>query len=343
MKAARRRWLRTSSGTLLVSLGTAVFSGAVSIVVDGIVKSASLRWPSLIGFTLLGLILSGGGAWLITTLRTGVGMALAATDRAGDQDRYLDEAEAFATFGQKVFVLQTLLQVPVETTRDLPMLRNRLTAGIRTLIQGERGARSVGLLFQGRQHVGFHVGSWLNVASRRVDLYSDIRDGEGESHFLAIKLGPRLKAGPRPLDLLLLRSTDNFTTPQPVTPTELPTLLTAGTCTALAVNLNGPVNQTGFLEPVLNSARNEGASTVVIAALPDGTGFWLNPNTSEYGSTVSALMAIATSLPTAPGLLYLKTPAVIAVALGRLLHATSWIPMRYDGSGSYDRFLLPRR
>ncbi|MEV5410963.1 hypothetical protein AB0K60_19230 [Thermopolyspora sp. NPDC052614] len=80
---ARRRCLRTLAGTLLVSLGTAVFAGAVSIVIDALVKNVSVRWPYLIGSTLLVLALSGAGGWLLGTLRAGRSAAKSKWHQAG--------------------------------------------------------------------------------------------------------------------------------------------------------------------------------------------------------------------------------------------------------------------
>lgn len=354
VSAANRRRFRQLTGTMLVSLGTAVFAGAISMIIDSFVKGGSPRWGYLAGFLVAGMVLSGGGAWLLTTIRVGVGIAIAATDKYGDLDRYQDEAEAFARFGAGVFATKSTLQFPVENAADLPHLRNRLLAGIRTLTQAEPGAASVGLLFQGRLHVGFHVGRWLNVAGRRVDLYADLRDGGGVSHLRAIRLGPAPNAPPRVLDLALyLVHNDTVTGPTTgLTPRELSTALAgvAGTPICLAINLNSPVDDAGIVNPVLASARGEGASAVVIAALPAPAGHpdsptrAIGPTAEEYESTVSALVTVAKRIPAAPGLLYLKGPAAVSVALGRYLHDTHWIPMQYvkpddpDDPSTYRRF-----
>jgi hypothetical protein len=183
-------------GTVLISLGTAVFAGATSMVIDGYVKGGSLRGGYLVVFFVAGVVLSGGGAWLVATIRTGVGIAIAATDGAGFVDRYQDEAESFAQFGSSVFAAQSSLQV-LETAADLRHLRDRLFAGIRTLTQVEHGARSVGVLFQGRLEVGFHLGSWLNVSGRRVNVYADIPDGTSTPYLRAVRLGAALETAPR--------------------------------------------------------------------------------------------------------------------------------------------------
>ncbi|MBO3752847.1 hypothetical protein J5X84_42935 [Streptosporangiaceae bacterium NEAU-GS5] len=336
--AQHRRRLRLLAGATLVSLGTAVFSGAVSIVVDALVKATSLNWPLLTAFTALGVVLSSGGAWLLGTIRTGVGLALAATDARGGTDRYQDEAEAFAAFGNGQFVLQTQLQIPVETTDDLPLLRTRLTGAIRTLTQTEPGARTIGMLFQGRPEVGFHVGGWLNVASRRVDLYTDVRDGDTPAtHIKAARLTPRSATAPRILDLLLITSGEE----RRVALRDLPDYSRHRACIALGINTNGPVDQAGFRGPVVDSARREGAEVIVLAALPSESGHWLKATTAEYESTVAAIAEVAGLLGADPGLLYMKTPAVIPVALGRMLYRANWIPMQYvtvSDVGTYLRF-----
>ncbi|MCW2914729.1 MAG: hypothetical protein JWN52_2797 [Actinomycetia bacterium] len=352
LSAKRRRRLRQLGGAMLLSLGTAVFSGAVSMVIDGQVKGGSLRWGYLAGFLIAGLLLSGGGAWLLATIRTGVGIALAATDGAGFVERYQDEAEAFLRFGAGVFTAQTALQVPVEKRSDLLQLRKSLLAGIRTLTHVEGEATTVGLLYQGRPQVGFHVGRWLNQASRRVDLYADMRDGDAVSHLRAVRLGAALRTPPRTLELALYRrENDAFTGPVPIIPAEAGGAVSdlSGTPMSLAVTLNSAVDDAGFTVPVLASALGEGAMAVVFAALPAPAGApdsptrELGPTTEEWESTVSALVAVAKRLPAAPGLLYLKVPAAIPVALGRFLHDGGWTPMRFDpASRSYSRFEAPR-
>ncbi|RAY16854.1 hypothetical protein DPM19_01420 [Actinomadura craniellae] len=319
----------------------------MGLAIDAFVKGGSPRWAYLAGFLAGGAVLSGCGGWLLATVRVGVGLALSATDGAGDADRYLDEAESFGRFGAGVFAVQSTVQLPVESAEDLPNLRKLLRSGMRTLSQVEPQAASVGLLFQGRQHVGFHVGRWLNVAGRGVDLYTDIRDGGGASHLRAVRLGPSPHGRPRDLDLALYRREEDgdLTGPETMSVevfgTELDSPAEGPVC--LAVNLNAPVDDASFIGPVLASARTENATAVVVAALPGRSGAptrALGPSTKEYESTVAAIIAVARKLPAAPGLLYLKGPAVISVALGRYLHDTGWLPMRYTPGtpGTYTRY-----
>ena len=200
-----RRKLRRWSGTVSVSAGTALFSGAVGILVDHIVRGGPLDWAYLVIFTAVGAALSGGGAWLLATVKSAVGVSLAATDKDGDIDRYQDETDSFARFGRRVFTAQTSVQVTVQSVRDLSLLQARLRAALRTLLEIEQRARQIGLLFQGRHEVGFHVGRWLNQAGARIDLYTDARDGSRDTHFAAIRLTPGLHTSPRLLDRTVYR------------------------------------------------------------------------------------------------------------------------------------------
>ncbi|HUY48720.1 MAG TPA: hypothetical protein VMV92_23885 [Streptosporangiaceae bacterium] len=347
-----RRKLRRWVGTVSVSAGTAVFSGAVAILVDSVVQGGTLHWPYLAGSTALGAALSGGGAWLLATVRSAVGIGLAAMDHAGDVERYQDEADSFARFGHGIFTAQTSVQVTVETPADLKFLRARLRAALRTLHEIEQRARQTGLLFQGRPEVGFHVGRWLNQAGGRIDLYSDARHGGPETHFAAIRLTPAISAAPRHLDRAVYRLTETgFSEAQPTAWADLPRLLSehTDTCMGLAINLNGPVDEAGFVGPVLASATQEGATVAVFLALPapaddlDAPGRQLASSREEYESTVAAILAAARHMRAAPGLVYLKTPAVIPVALGRYLYGKDWIPMRHHRDDprhpvKYDRF-----
>lgn len=353
--AAAREKIRRLLGAILISLGTAVFSGAVAVLVDGLINAQPFRWGYVAAFTVAGLLLSGGGAWLLATLRTAVGIGIATTDQAGDSDRYLDEADAFARFGEGVFTALTSLLIPVTGPGDLPQLRNRLLAVLRTLTQVHRQTTVIGLLFQGRHQVGFHLGKWLNVAGRRIDLYADARDGTS-SHFLAVRLTPAIRTEPRPVDIMLHTATDGTFAPgRHVTIQELreQLALVSGHCMCLAINLNGPVGEAGLIEPVQRSAMSEGATALVAVALPpppgqpDAPRRELAPSLSEYESTVAAILAVADQMPASPGLLYFKTPAVISVALGHFLRAGNWIPMRHirtsDGTATYEQFTDPSR
>ncbi|SRR5216683_761737 len=340
MTAVLRRKLRRWLGTVGVSAGTAVFSGAVAILVDHLARGGPLRWAYLAGFAVLGAALSGGGAWLLATVRSAAGIEVAAMDRAGDPERYRDQSDSFARFGRTMFTAQTSVQVHVETARDLRVLRERLRAGLRTLTEIEQRAGQIGLLFQGRHHVGFHVGRWLNVAGARIDLYGDARDGGPDSHFAAVRLTPAIGTAPRTLDMLVRpasASAPQVAEARLTSPGDLRDLLAgvSGTCMGLAVNLNGPVDESGFVGPVLRSASKEGASAVVFlappapAGIPDAPGRELAPSAQEYEGTVAAIVAVAKRMPASCGLLYLKTPAVIPVALGRYLYGGTWIPMRH--------------
>jgi hypothetical protein len=355
LTAAAREKIRRLIGALLISLGTAVFSGAVAVLVDGLINSEQLRWAYITVFTVAGLLLSGGGAWLLATLRTAVGIGVATTDEAGDPDRYQDEADAFARFGEGVFTALTSLFVPVNDAVDLPSLRNRLLAVLRALTQVHRQTAVIGLLFQGRHQVGFHLGKWLNVAGRRIDLYADARDGS-RSHFLAVRLTPAIQTAPRPLDVVVYTAAEGAFGPgQHVTIDKLgPQLASlAGGCMCLAINVNGPVGEAGLIEPTQRSALTEGANVLVAVAPPappgqrDASRRELAPTLAEFESTVAAILAVADQMPASPGLLYFKTPAVISVALGHFLRAGTWIPMRHirtsDGTATYERFTDPSR
>jgi hypothetical protein len=353
LKAATRESARRLFGALLISLGTAVFSGAVAVLVDALINSKPLRWWYVAAFTAAGLLLSGGGAWLLATLKTAVGIGVATTDTAGDADRYQDEADAFARFGGGAFTALTSLLIPVNEADDLPALRNRLLAALRTLTQVHRQAAAIGLLFQGRHQVGFHLGKWLNVAGRRIDLYTDARDGTNP-HFLAIRLTPAIRTEPRLIDTVLYTAADGaFTGGQHVTLPELQEQLAplAGQCMALAINLNGPVGEAGLIEPVQRSALAEDVAALVIVALPAPPSQpsiprrEIAPSLQAYESTVAAILAVADQMPASPGLLYFKTPAVIPVALGHFLRAGDWIPMRHCRTNpvTYQRFTDPSR
>ena len=335
--AAAREKMRRLLGALLISLGTAVFSGAVAVLVDGLINAKPLRWWYIVAFTVAGLLLSGGGAWLLATLKTAVGIAVATTDAAGDPDRYQDEADAFARFGEDIFTALTSLLIPVSEPGDLLLLRSRVLAALRTLTQVHRQATTIGLLFQGRHQVGFHLGRWLNVAGRRIDLYADARDGT-RSHFPAVRLTPAIRTAPRPIDIVVYTAADGAFTPgQHVTIPELRTQLAplAGQCMCLAINLNGPVDEAGLVDPVQRSALAEGAAAVVVIALPAPPGQpgaprrELAPSLAQYESTVAAILGVVDQMAASPGLLYFKTPAVISVALGHFLRASNWIPMRH--------------
>lgn len=349
MSAAQRRRYRRLTGALLISLGTAVFSGAVGIVIDALVHGGSMRWYYLAGSIVLGATLSGGGGWLIATLKAATGLAVIATDSAGDADRYQDEADAFARFGAGMFTVQTSLQESVEQPNDLPSLRNRLRAHLRMLAQAEPRATTVGLLFQGRHHVGFHVGRWLNLPSRRVDVFSDSRGGGPDSHFAAIRLGPSIQSAARPLDIVVYSKADGFTEPHPADSPGAASKALApdqGTPMGLAINLNGPVHEAGFIQPVAQSARSEGLSHVVFVALPapaDRPGAVrreLVESCEDYESTTAAIIEVADRMPLSAGLIYFKTPAAIAPALGHFLRAGKWTPMRYTPAlpRCYERF-----
>lgn len=353
LKAAAREKIRRLIGALLISLGTAVFSGAVGVLVDALINGKPLRWWYLIGFTAAGLLLSGGGAWLLATLKTAVGIGLATTDAAGDADRYQDEADAFARFGEGVFTALTSLLIPVNEPSDLLLLRSRLLAALRTLTQVHSRAATIGLLFQGRPQVGFHLGKWLNVAGRRIDLYADARDGTN-SHFLAIRLTPAIRTTPRAVDMILYtRTKEGFAADRHITLPALRDRLDplAGQSMCLAINLNGAVDEAGVVEPVQRSALAEDAAAIVVVALPAPPGQpsiprrELAPSLQDYESTVAAILAVADQMPASPGLLYLKTPAVIPVALGHFLRAGNWISMRHCKTtpATYERFTDPSR
>jgi len=352
LTAAVRESTRRLIGALLISLGTAVFSGAVGVVVDALINDKPVRWIYTVAFTAAGLILSGSGAWLLATLKTSVGLSITTTDAGGDPDRYQDEADAFAWFAEGTFTALTSLQAPVESPTDLPALRSRTLAALRTLTQVYRRTNVIGLLFQGRHHTGFHLGTWLNVAGRRIDLYTDARDGT-RTHFPAVRLTPAIRAAPRILDIVIHQATgQTFGDGKPVTAPQLRQLLAglSGQCMGLAINLNGPVDEATLVDPARRSALTEGAATLVVVALPpppgqpDAPRRELAPARQEYESTVAAILAVADSMPASSGLLYLKTPAVIPVALGHFLRAGNWIPMQHlRDSGTYQRFTDPTR
>jgi hypothetical protein len=350
--AAVRENARRLTGALLISLGTAVFSGAVAVVVDALINDKPVRWDYAVSFTAAGLLLSGSGAWLLATQKTSVGLSITATDSAGDPDRYQDEADAFARFGEGTFTALTSLQATVEKPADLRTLRGRTLAALRTLTQVHHRTNVIGLLFQGRHHTGFYLGTWLNIASRRIDLYADARDGTS-SHFPAVRLTPAIRAKPRDIDIAAyMADRGTFGAGRPVTVPQLRELLAglAGRCMALAINLNGPVDEAGFVDPAGRSALAEGASALVVIALrpapdaPDSPRQELSPSREEYESAVAAILAVADSMPASPGLLYFKTPAAISVALGHFLRAGNWTPMRHiKASGTYERAADPSR
>lgn len=353
LKAAARDKTRRLTGALLISLGTAMFSGAVGVLADALINGKPVRWWYLTAFTAAGLIMSGAGAWLLASIRTTVGIGVATTDTAGDPDRYLDEQDAFARFGQGAFTTLTSLLVPVNDPGDLPPLRSRLLAVLRTLTQVHRQATAIGLLFQGRHQVGFHLGRWLNIAGRRLDLYADARDGT-RSHFLAVRLTPAIRTAPRPADIDVYTTTGGvFTAGERVTIQQLRDRLAplAGQSMCLAINLNGPAGEAGFVEPVQRSALTEGATALVVVALPAPSGQpnasrrELAPSLSEYESAVAAILAATDQMPASPGLIYFKTPAVISVALGHFLRAGNWIPMRHlqTTPAAYERYTDPSR
>jgi hypothetical protein len=350
--AAVRESARRLTGALLISLGTAVFSGAVAVVVDALINDKPIRWVYAAALTAAGLLLSGGGAWLLATLKTSVGLSITTTDPAGDPDRYQDEADAFTRFGESTFTALTSLEATIEKPADLRTLRSRTLAALRTLTQVHRRTNVIGLLFQGRHHTGFYLGTWLNVAGRRLDLYADARDGSS-SHFRAVRLTPAIRTAPRTLDIVVYTVTDGTFTPGgAVSVVELRKMLSglAGRCMALAINLNGPVDEAGLVEPVRKSALAEEATALVVAGLPTpqmqpaAPRRELDPTLKQYESTVAAILAVADAMPASPGLMYFKTPVSISVALGHFLRAGNWIPMRHiRASGTYERFADPTR
>jgi hypothetical protein len=352
LTAGARESMRRLTGALLISLGTAVFSGAVAVVVDALINDKPLRWVYAVTFTAAGLLLSGGGAWLLATLKTSVGLSITTMDAAGDPDRYQDEADSFARFGEGTFTALTSLQATVEHPADLRALRSRVLAALRTMTQVHRRTNVIGLHFQGRHHTGFYLGTWLNVAGRRIDLYADARDGSG-SHFPAVRLTPAIQATPRALDIAVFMPADGmFGDGRPVTIPQLQEFLTrvAGQCLGLAINLNGPVDEASFVDPVQRSALAEGASALVVSAIPASAAQptaprrELAPSRQEYESTVAAILAVADQMPAAPGLIYFKTPVAISVALGHFLRAGNWTPMRHiRASGTYERVTDPSR
>ncbi|MEO5878292.1 MAG: hypothetical protein ABIS86_11310, partial [Streptosporangiaceae bacterium] len=312
-----------------------MFGGAVSLLIDSLAKDTPLRWPYLTGFTLLGLALSGSGAWLLGSARAGVGLSLAATDPQGDPGRYQSDADDFAQYGAAHFLFHTTVQAQVVAPADLRELHNRLDSAVHTLNRAEPRARTVGLLFTGRHEVGFHVGGRLRPSSRRFDLYFPT-GGTGDSHFPAVRLAAAPSAEPRPLELRLATDADFA----PITLQDLTGRFTTGTCLALAVNVVSPAGNATFAAQILQSARAEGAAAVVVAELPAGSTHPMPTTTHEFESTVAAIAAVAAAMPAAPGLLYLRAPVIIAVALGRYLHNAGWIPMRHDrATSTYERFL----
>ena len=84
-----------------------------------------------------------------------------------------------------------------------------------------------------------------------------------------------------------------FTAGQHVTLPELREQLAplAGQCMALAINLNGPVDEAGLVEPVQRSALAEDAAAVVVVALaappgqPSAPRRELTPSLQDYEST----------------------------------------------------------
>lgn len=342
LAAVTRRKLRRWAGTIAVSAGTALFSGAVGILVDHVVRGGPVSWTYLAAFTVTGAALSGGGAWLLATGRSAVAISLAATDSHGDPERYQDQADSFARYGRTRFTAQTVVQVAVEDSGDLPALRARLRSSLRTLLEIEQHAREIGVLFLGRPEVAFHLGGWLNQAGARIDLYADARDGSAETHFPAIPLTPVPGAAPAALDRAVhLADGTGFRQAPPDEAADLAGLLAAhaGTCLALAVNLIGPVTQAGFVGPVLASAAAEGARAVVFVAPFEPV---RHLDSDDFAPAVAAILTAASELRAAPGLLYLRTPAAIPVALGRYLYAAGWIPMRHNrgstGPVRYERF-----
>jgi hypothetical protein len=299
-----------------------------------------------------GLLLSGGGAWLLAVLKTSVGLSITTTDTGGDADRYQDEADAFGRFGETAFTALTSLQASVERPADLRALRSRTLAALRTMTQVHRRTNVIGLLFQGRHPTGFYLGSWLNVAGRRIDLYADARDGT-RTHFRAVRLTPSIRTVPRTLDVAVhLAAGPTFAEGTLITVPELRRALAglSGQCMGLAINLNGPVDEAGLVDPARRSALAEGASALVVVALPPPAGQpdaprrELAPTWQDHESTVAAILSVTDAMPASPGLLYFKTPAVISVALGHFLRAGNWIPMRHlRDSGSYERFVDPTR
>jgi hypothetical protein len=352
LMAGTRESMRRLTGALLISLGTAVFSGAVAVVVDALINDKPLRWVYAVTFTLAGLLLSGGGAWLLATLKTSVGLSITTMDAAGDPDRYQDEADAFARFGEGAFTALTSLQATVEHPADLRALRSRVLAALRTMTQVHRRTNVIGLHFQGRHHTGFYLGTWLNIAGRRIDLYADARDGSG-SHFPAVRLTPAIQASPRALDIAIFVAADGaFGNGKTVAVPQLRELLRglAGQSMGLAINLNGAVDEASFIDPVQRSALAEGASALIVTAIPASSAQpnaprrELAPSRQEYDSTVAAILSVADQMPAAPGLIYFKTPAAISVALGHFLRAGNWIPMRHmRASGTYEREADPSR
>jgi hypothetical protein len=344
--AANRRRTRRLSGALLLSLGTAVFSGVVSLVVDAAAKGTAYHQGPIAILTALGLALSGYGSWLLASARESVAIAIAAMDDDGDPGTYLGAIEGFLSYGAAHFTQQSISQASVRTPADLKILRNGVTAGIQALTRALPDTRRIGLFFQGRLHVAFHLGRWLNVPGEQVDLYAPAHSGK-DRFFPAIRLTvtPETSAALMDIDLYLANGS-NFDPARHVAPDEVAALLAnrSGTM-ALAVSLNGPVDDAGLLTPVKASALGEGVSVLVVMALPRSTtGGGAVPETRQgFESAVTAIIEVIQQIPAATGLLYLKTPVTIAVALGHYLRAATWTPMRPIGMPitAYERFIEP--
>jgi hypothetical protein len=344
--AAVRLRARRLVGALLLSLGTAVFSGVVGLLVGAAVDGTAYHWTPIVILLLLGLALSGYGGWLVAGIRVDVALAIAAVstaDGVGSVDTYRNATASFLNHGSTIFAQQTVVHVEARTPEDLRTLQSSAIAGISALSQAAPDARRVGLFFQGRHHFGFHLGGWLGGYGKTIDLYAE---GGSEGYFSAIRLARTPQGVRAQLDInLYLVSVGTFGPPKRVAVDEIQAALKdrSGTAMGLAMNLNGPVDDANLLSLLEKSAHAEGLSALIVVAPPrpePGLGIQIPENREAFESCVSTIVGVAQSMPTSTGVLYFKTPACIAVALGHFLRGKGWTPMRHvrDGEPEYERF-----
>lgn len=332
IRAASRVHVRKISGGLLISAGTAVFSGVVGLVVDAAVNGTVYRWVPMVVLFAVGLVLSGYGTWLLTHVPVSGGIVIAAIDDKGDPSYYQNAITSYMQYSATHFTHATSSQSRVHDPKDFNRLRDYVVTGLNSLAPGADRPMRVGVYFQGAHHVGFYVGSLLISGGKRFDLY---HSGADDGYFLAHRLDLPEKSTPTPPAevhiTVFLAENGKFATGKQMAAAELRTYLAdagrTGTI-ALAANLVDPGENEGFSGQVQDSALEQGATALVLVGRPAAPER-LPESLAAFESHTAAIIGVARAIRAERGLLYLKTPAVVAVALGRALRDGVWVPMQY--------------
>lgn len=352
--AARRMRVRRISAGLLLSLGTAVFSAAVALIVNAVDGVGPYHWPTTLALIAVGLALTSAGSWLLTSGRRSLAIAVVATDIEGDTAKYRAAISGFVTYAAAEYAQSASSEVVVQQPKDIEVLKTVVLNRIEDLASKAGGVRHVGVAFQGRHHVAFHLGGTLDVPDTSITLYQ--KRYNKESFVLAQRtLGHVSDTAHRaqsPLEIQVRRARNGTFNGgafngQPRTVNrveELDVALKGHTgAVGLVVNLQGTVDDPGMITPAGVSAASEGLSILVCVGLRrDGAAIvpptTLPEETDTFEAAIATIAGTAKRMPSG-GLLYINGPVAVALALGRLLHARPWTPMRHiRNNGTYERF-----